>query len=155
MPTEARCHIPAEKPAALIKVLIEVTTPLGGLVVDCFAGSGIVGKVAQRLGREALLIDLRVNMCASRLLHECRYNQNSRYDLLIGGGAVTEILAAVVAAMLLFALMLLLGAWLGHRLRRAARWPGYPQPVGSGPNGSRTGQQPVRHHSLRAMGLLS
>ena len=31
---------------------------------------------------------------------------------------MTEILAAVVVAMLLFALMLLLGAWLGHQLRR-------------------------------------
>ena len=33
--------------------------------------------------------------------------------------------------------------------------PGYPQPVGSGPNGSRTGQQPVRLHSLRAHGSTS
>lgn len=57
VPTDDRLH-PAEKPAALIAALIEVTTPVGGTVVDCFAGSGVVGKVARRLGREAILIDL-------------------------------------------------------------------------------------------------
>lgn len=42
---------PTEKPIALMSRLIEVTTDLGGLVVDPFAGSGATLLAAQALGR--------------------------------------------------------------------------------------------------------
>ena len=37
--------------------------PLGGLVVDCFAGSGTTGAVARKTGRRAILIEKRESQC--------------------------------------------------------------------------------------------
>ena len=45
-------------PEELVKRCIEAGCPVGGLVLDPFAGSGTTGKVAQNLGREAILLEL-------------------------------------------------------------------------------------------------
>lgn len=46
-------------PEALAEFFIKSFCPPGGTVLDPFGGSGTVGAVAERLGRNAILIDLR------------------------------------------------------------------------------------------------
>jgi DNA modification methylase len=45
-------------PEALVEPCVKAGSPVDGVVLDCFAGSGTTGRVAQRLGRRAVLIDL-------------------------------------------------------------------------------------------------
>jgi site-specific DNA-methyltransferase (cytosine-N4-specific) len=45
-------------PEALVEPCIKAGCPENGVVLDPFAGSGTVGRVAQRLTRRAILIDL-------------------------------------------------------------------------------------------------
>jgi len=46
-------------PEKLIEPMILAGCPKGGIVLDCFAGSGTVGVVARRLGRRFILLDLK------------------------------------------------------------------------------------------------
>lgn len=46
-----------EKPAEMIKAMIEMTTEEGDVVLDPFAGSGVTGAEAVRAGRKAVLIE--------------------------------------------------------------------------------------------------
>lgn len=48
---------PAEKPVEILRRLIEKSTPIGGLVLDTFAGSGATGRAALECGRSALLVE--------------------------------------------------------------------------------------------------
>ena len=48
-------------PRKLVEVCIKLGCPKGGTVLDPFAGSGTVGEVAVKLGRNALLIELNPN----------------------------------------------------------------------------------------------
>ena len=43
-----------QKPEAIIAPLLQYSVPRGGLVVDCFAGSGTTGVVARKTGRRAI-----------------------------------------------------------------------------------------------------
>jgi DNA modification methylase len=45
-------------PPELPERCIKAGSPSGGIVLDCFAGSGTTGMVANRLSRRAILIDL-------------------------------------------------------------------------------------------------
>jgi DNA modification methylase len=45
-------------PEALVEPCVKAGSPYDGVILDPFAGSGTTGKVAQRLGRRAVLIDL-------------------------------------------------------------------------------------------------
>jgi len=45
-------------PPKLVEPCIKAGSPEGGVVLDCFAGSGTTGMVAQSLSRRAILIDL-------------------------------------------------------------------------------------------------
>src|SRR5439155_13219864 len=45
-------------PEELIRPCILAGCPPGGKVLDCFAGSGTTGVVAEQLGRDAILIEL-------------------------------------------------------------------------------------------------
>ena len=49
---------PTEKPVALIKQLIEMSTDPGDFVVDPFSGSGSTSVAAQQLGRNSLAFDI-------------------------------------------------------------------------------------------------
>lgn len=49
---------PTEKPQPLLRELIRVTTPAGGLVVDPFAGSGSSGVAALAMGRAWIGVEL-------------------------------------------------------------------------------------------------
>lgn len=46
------------KPESLIKVVLEMATKKGDLVLDSFAGSGTTGAVAHKMGRRWLMIEL-------------------------------------------------------------------------------------------------
>jgi DNA modification methylase len=48
---------PTVKPVDLMQYLIRLVTPKGGLVLDCFAGSGSTGEAAFREGCRAILIE--------------------------------------------------------------------------------------------------
>ncbi len=48
---------PNQKPEAILRRMIIASTRPGDAVLDCFAGSGTTGAVAQRLGRRFLLVD--------------------------------------------------------------------------------------------------
>lgn len=59
-----------QKPEDIVAPLLRYSVPPGGLVVDCFAGSGTTGVVARKTGRRAILIEKRGSQChaiASRL----------------------------------------------------------------------------------------
>jgi site-specific DNA-methyltransferase (adenine-specific) len=48
---------PTEKPDELLGTLVEVVCPVGGMVLDCFAGSGSTGVAATKRGREFIGIE--------------------------------------------------------------------------------------------------
>jgi adenine-specific DNA-methyltransferase len=55
--TEERTGYPTQKPRALLERVVAAASPVGGLVVDLFAGSGTTGAAAARLGRRFILGD--------------------------------------------------------------------------------------------------
>jgi site-specific DNA-methyltransferase (adenine-specific) len=54
---------PTQKPEAIIAPLVEYSVAPGGLVLDCFAGSGTVLAVARKAGRRAIGIEAREEYC--------------------------------------------------------------------------------------------
>ena len=48
---------PTQKPISLLERIVELASPPGGLVLDCFAGSGTTSEAAERLGRRWIAID--------------------------------------------------------------------------------------------------
>jgi DNA modification methylase len=54
-------------PPKLVELCILAGCPVDGLVLDPFAGAGTVGLVANKLGRNATLIEINSDYCA--LMH--------------------------------------------------------------------------------------
>jgi site-specific DNA-methyltransferase (adenine-specific) len=54
---------PTQKPEDLIGPLVDYSCPPGGVILDCFAGSGTVGVVAKRHGRNFIGIELNPEYC--------------------------------------------------------------------------------------------
>lgn len=52
-----------QKPEAIVMPLVEYSVPKGGLVIDCFAGSGTTLDVARKTGRRAIGIEKRESQC--------------------------------------------------------------------------------------------
>ena len=52
-----RLGYPTQKPVALVERIITASCPPGGLVLDCFIGSGTTAEAAERLGRRWIGID--------------------------------------------------------------------------------------------------
>jgi adenine-specific DNA-methyltransferase len=52
-----RLGYPTQKPMALVQRVISASCPPGGLVLDCFLGSGTTAEAAERLGRRWIGID--------------------------------------------------------------------------------------------------
>lgn len=48
---------PTQKPLGVVERIVRASSPPGGLVLDCFAGSGTVGEACLRLGRHFVLMD--------------------------------------------------------------------------------------------------
>lgn len=54
---------PTQKPLGILRPLIEYSVPVGGMVVDPFAGSGSTLIAARQLGRKAIGIELQEQYC--------------------------------------------------------------------------------------------
>lgn len=52
-----------QKPEAIVMPLVEYSVPKGGLVIDCFAGSGTTLSVARKTGRRSIGIEKREAQC--------------------------------------------------------------------------------------------
>jgi len=52
-----RISFPTQKPEALLERIIKTSSNEGDIVLDCFAGSGTTGAVAEKLGRKWIMID--------------------------------------------------------------------------------------------------
>jgi len=66
-----RLGYPTQKPVALVERVITASCPTGGLVLDCFAGSGTTAEAAERLGRRWICIDngkYAVHLARKRLI---------------------------------------------------------------------------------------
>jgi site-specific DNA-methyltransferase (adenine-specific) len=48
---------PTQKPLGILKRIVSASCPVGGVVLDFFAGSGTAGAAARELGRRFLLVD--------------------------------------------------------------------------------------------------
>lgn len=48
-----------KKPEALVKKVLDLSTKPGDLVLDSFAGSGTTGAVAQKMGRQWIMVELK------------------------------------------------------------------------------------------------
>lgn len=53
-----RTNYPTQKPEALLERIVRASSREGDLVLDCFAGSGTSGAVAERLSRRWIMCDL-------------------------------------------------------------------------------------------------
>lgn len=53
-----RLGYPTQKPVALLERILSASCPPGGLVLDCFLGSGTTAEAAERLGRRWIGIDI-------------------------------------------------------------------------------------------------
>jgi len=49
---------PCEKPLKMIEHIVKVSSKPGATVLDCFAGSGVVGTAARNFGRKAILCEI-------------------------------------------------------------------------------------------------
>lgn len=56
--TRERVGYPTQKPEQLLERIIGASSDPGGLVLDCFCGSGTTGVVAERLGRRWIMSDV-------------------------------------------------------------------------------------------------
>lgn len=54
---------PVEKPIAALTPLIDALTPIGGLVVDPFMGSGTTLRAAKDMGRRAIGVEIEERYC--------------------------------------------------------------------------------------------
>lgn len=54
-----RAEHPTQKPIAIVEPLLRYACPIGGYVLDCFAGSGTTALAAKRLQIDAVLIEAR------------------------------------------------------------------------------------------------
>lgn len=61
VPNSQRVH-PAEKPVRLLERLISLTTPPGGIVLDCYAGSFSLMRAARNVGRKFLCVEADVKL---------------------------------------------------------------------------------------------
>lgn len=59
-------------PEKLVEPCVKAGCPSDGVVLDPFAGSGTVGRVANRLGRRAVLIDLSADYIDQAMLRNAQ-----------------------------------------------------------------------------------
>ena len=67
-----KLDFPTQKPEALLKRIIKASSNEGDIVLDCFAGSGTTGAVAEKLSRKWIMIDsskLAIYTIQKRLLN--------------------------------------------------------------------------------------
>jgi site-specific DNA-methyltransferase (adenine-specific) len=72
---------PTVKPVALIRWLVQLVTPPGGLFLDPFAGSGTAGVAALAAGRNAILIEQDAGYVADIRERLAHYAGDGRHSL--------------------------------------------------------------------------
>jgi adenine-specific DNA-methyltransferase len=81
-----RLDFPTQKPVALVARIIAASCPPGGLVLDCFMGSGTTCEAAERLGRRWIGIDngkYAIHLARKRLIQldgQPRPPEKAAYD---------------------------------------------------------------------------
>lgn len=81
-----RLGYPTQKPVALLERIISASCPPGGLVLDCFIGSGTTAEAAERLGRRWIGIDngkYGIHLARKRLIqlhNKPRPPEKAQYD---------------------------------------------------------------------------
>jgi DNA modification methylase len=81
-----RLGYPTQKPVSLLERIVSAACPTGGLVLDCFAGSGTTAEAAERLGRRWIGIDngkYAVHLARKRLIQlhgQPRPAEKAQYD---------------------------------------------------------------------------
>lgn len=81
-----RLGYPTQKPVALLERIISTSCPPGGMVLDCFVGSGTTCEAAERLGRRWIGIDngkYGIHLARKRLIHlhdQPRPPEKPKYD---------------------------------------------------------------------------
>lgn len=78
---------PTQKPISLLSRIIAASSPAGGIVLDCFLGSGTTAEAAERLGRRWIGIDngkYAIHLTRKRLiqLHGQRKQDKPEYDIV-------------------------------------------------------------------------
>lgn len=73
---------PTVKPVELMKWLVQLVTPIGGTVLDPFAGSGTTGVSAMATGRNAILIEQSAEYCADIRARLAHYEGEGRHSLV-------------------------------------------------------------------------
>jgi site-specific DNA-methyltransferase (adenine-specific) len=73
-----------QKPEAIVAPLLEYCVPPGGIVLDCFAGSGTVLAVARSQGKRAIGIERRESQCREIV------NRLSQRELSLGNDDVSH-----------------------------------------------------------------
>ena len=84
-PPADRSH-PVEKPTSLLRDLLEPTCPVGGLVLDPFAGSGTTLFAAKSMGARAIGIEIEERYCEIAA-ERCRQEVLDFGDASLGAGA--------------------------------------------------------------------
>ncbi len=56
-PGRERTGYPTQKPAGIVRRIVQASSRPGDTVLDFFAGSGTLGAVARELGRRFILVD--------------------------------------------------------------------------------------------------
>lgn len=72
---------PTVKPVELIRYLVKLVCPLGGTILDPFAGSGTAGVAAMAEGRNAILIEQDATYCADIRERLAHYEGDGRHSL--------------------------------------------------------------------------
>lgn len=74
-----RVDYPTQKPSALLERIIESSSPVEGIVFDCFMGSGTTQSAAMKLGRKFLGADINLGAIETTVkrLNGMRTSQNS------------------------------------------------------------------------------
>src|SRR4051812_13178817 len=81
-----RIGYPTQKPNALLERIISASCPPGGLVLDCFNGSGTTSEAAERLGRRFIGIDngkYAIHLARKRLIQlhgQPRPSEKAQYE---------------------------------------------------------------------------
>lgn len=78
-----RIH-PAEKPLELVKRLVNISSPRGGVILDCYMGSGTTGVACKELERDfvGIEIDKRYYEICERRINEASFNEK-QLDLFV------------------------------------------------------------------------
>ena len=77
-----RNHHPTVKPVALLSYLCRLITPPGGLILDCYAGSGSTGLAAIREGFRCVLVERNpeyFDIACARIRNACENRQDNLF----------------------------------------------------------------------------